>query len=255
MNSFKNDLGIFVTCFDEVEAIRYALASCRKFYPTNPIYLTTESDKDFSFLSELGNIQINKGEDTMGGVLGIRHDNDDFRLPDQQAKIKKATFALIERLELAIPFLDSEYIILHCPDTLIRGKLNIPSGTGLLGSTVNKYFSGDTNNIIVKNGGIPISNFGAVPAIFSTNDFLKAKDKLLNTPNLIDELCYSFYAVFSHDIIMPILFALIGKLEEFNPDITECGRNPLWEHSHHPLVHQFRRFYPQRTAKYSVNQQ
>jgi hypothetical protein len=137
---------------------------------------------------------------------------------------------------------------------LIRGVLNIPENTGLLGSTVNKYFSSETNKILVANGGIPINFFGAVPAIFNTADFIKAKKILYDAPNLLSDLCYSFYAIFSHDILMPILFSLIGKSETYNPDITECNRNPYWEHSHHPLVHQFRVFYPTRTSKYSINQ-
>ena len=34
--------------------------------------------------------------------------------------------------------------------------------------------------------------------------------------------------------------------EKFNPDITECFRNPNWENSKHPLLHQFRKYYPSK---------
>ena len=254
MQTLKNELGIFVTCYDEVDAVTYALQTCRIYYPDAPIFLVTESNEDYSPLYSLGNIFIMHQEDTMSAVLGIRHDNNDFRLPEYQSVIKKAAQALLTRLEMAIPFLNSENIILHCPDTLIRGKLNIPIGTGLLGSTVNKYFCQETNNVLVRYGGIPITSFGAVPAIFNTSDFIKANQIFKNFPHIMDELCYSFYAIFSHDILMPILFSLIGKAETFNPDITECNRNPNWVMSNHPLVHQFRLYYPKRTAKYKINE-
>lgn len=248
----KGKLGIFMTCYDEVDAIKFALNSLRQFYPNSRIYITHESNADFSFAEQL-NVKINQGKDSMGPVLGLKEN--DYRSDAQQKAIKTALLTLIERIMDSIPFLNSEYIILHCPDTLIRGTLSIPDGTGLLGSTVNKYFSGDTNNVLVKYGGIPISYFGAVPAIFNVDDFLKAHQIILENKNIIDELCQSWYAVFSHDILIPILFSLIGKSETFNPDIIECERNPDWQITKHPLVHQFRKYYPPRTSKYKINEQ
>jgi hypothetical protein len=250
---YKNKLGIFVTCYDETMAIEQALLSLKSIYPDIPTYLTYESDKDFSFLyQKISNIIINKGEDSMGPVLGLSESN--YQSEEQQKSIKNASLTLINRLIDSINHLNSEYILLHCPDTFIRGELNIPENSGLLGSQVNRYFPDSTNKILIQYGGIPIHFFGAVPAIFSTNDFLKAKDILLSDDKIIDDLCKSFYAIFSHDILMPILFSLIGKSEEFNPDIVECGRNPNWRNTNHPLLHQFRFFYPQRTSKYKINE-
>lgn len=241
-----------MTFYDETKAIKYAISSLRRFYPDSPIYVTYESDEDFSFLKKDQYTIFNKGDDTMGPVLGINDEN--FLTEKNQKNIKIATLAVIERLTKAIEYFDSEYILQHCPDSLIRGKLTIPENTGLLGSRVNQYFSGATNEVLVKYGGIPITAFGAVPAIFNTDDFLKAKDVFLKNENLLDELCKSWYPIFSHDILLPILFSLIGKSETFNPEITECERNPYWQTSNHPLIHQFRLYYPPRTSKYKVNE-
>ena len=253
MGSHKHKLGIYVFCYNEVAAVKYALTSFRSFYPEAPIYLAIESSTDFSELESLGNISINYVEDSLTAILPIRPD-ERFRTPENQRAIKFGITAFFDRLAKAIPFFDSEYILLHCPDTLIRGKLNIPDGVGLLGTTVNKYFCGETNDLLVQQGGIRINSFGAVPAIFRTDDYLKAVEIFQRDPTFIDKLCNSFYAVCSYDILLPILFSLIGKSETFNPDTVECGRNPNWETSHHPLVHQFRRYYPVRTAKHHVEQ-
>jgi hypothetical protein len=248
----KNKLGIFMTYYDETEAIKYAISSLRKFYPDSPVYVVYESDEDFSFLEKDTNISYNKVEDTMSSVLGINDQN--FRAEKNQKNIKIASLAIIERITKAIKYFDSEYILQHCPDSLIRGKLTIPENTGLLGSRVNQYFSDDVNNVLLKYGGIPITAFGAVPAIYNSDDFLKAKDIFLKNENLLNELCNAWYPIFSHDILLPILFSLIGKSETLNPEITECERNPNWFNSNHPLIHQFRFYYPPRTSKYKVNE-
>ena len=42
---------------------------------------------------------------------------------------------------------------------------------------------------------------------------------------------------------LPLIFALVGEEETFNPDIVECNRNPNWRNTTQPLVHQFKEFY------------
>lgn len=248
----KNKLGIFMTYYDETQAIKYAISSLRKFYPDSPVYVVYESDEDFSFLEKDKNTSYHKVDDTMSSVLSITDQN--FKIEKNQKNIKIATLAVIERITKAIEYFDSKYILQHCPDTLIRGTLTIPENTGLLGSLVNNYFSDGVNEILLKYGGISISAFGAVPAIYNSDDFLKAKDIFLKNENLLDELCNAWYPIFSHDILLPILFSLIGKPETFNPDVTHCGLNPNWPNSNHPLIHQFRVYYPHRTSKYKVNE-
>jgi hypothetical protein len=252
MKNKKNKLGVFMTFFDETNAIKYAISSLRRFYQDSPIYVVYESDEDFSFLKKDINTVYYKVDDTMSSVLGINDQN--FRTEKNQKNIKIATLAVIERVTKAIQYLESEYILQHCPDSLVRGELTIPENTGLLGSRVNQYFSDDVNKVLIKYGGIPINAFGAVPAIYNSVDFLRAKDIFLNNKNLLDELCNAWYPIFSHDILLPILFSLLGKSETFNPEITECERNPNWNNSNHPLIHQFRFYYPSRTSKYKVNE-
>lgn len=244
----KNKLGIFVTCFDEVDAITYALNSVNKIYSKIPIYLNCEGTVDFSHLEKELNISINYVEDTLSNVLNITEYN--FKEQQNQQFIKKATIATIDRIDKSIEFLNSEYILLHCSDTLIRGPITIPKNSHLLGSRVNKYFFPKVNDILIRNGGIKVTAFGAVPAIFKVQEYLIARDKFIP---LVDEFCSNFYAMFSHDVLMSVLFSLIGYEEEYNSEIVECTRNSNWKNTQHPLVHQFREFYPVRKGKYGVN--
>lgn len=243
-----NKLGVYTLCYDEVQAIHFAYNSLRDFYPDSPIYLNSESNLDFNFLKTyFKKIHIENVEDTQSGIFKFKPG--DHVLNENRIKNKNAVINLISRLKKAFEFLQSDYVIMHCPDTLVRNKLTIPEGSVLLGSNVNNYFFEDVNNVISNYGGSPISNFGAVPAIFKVEKFLECL-KIFESSNILDELCDVFYAVYSHDIIIPIIFALGGEIEQYNPDITECTRNPDWLRSKHPILHQFRSFYPKRKLKY-----
>jgi hypothetical protein len=60
------DIGIMMSCFDEVEAVSFAIQELRRFYPKNKIFIFNESKKDYSFLLEkYKNIKIKNDEDTM----------------------------------------------------------------------------------------------------------------------------------------------------------------------------------------------
>jgi len=243
-----NKLGFMVTCYDEVNAIDIAMTSLRHYYPEEGITIFCEGHSDsFEYIRDKHKAKVLQSSDTQSSLLKLSDDNytsEDF------AKVKTAMSVLLSRISLACTWNNCEYLLLHCPDTLIRGKINIPEGAGLLGSRVNPYFIPRINNVLLKYGGVQVSDFGAVPAIFNVSDFRKADQIVKNNPTILKELaeasCYSF----SHDIFMAILFSLIGKREEYNPQIVECGRNPNWIDTDCPIVHQFRTFYPKRKTKY-----
>lgn len=241
-------LGFMVTCYDEVNAIDIALTSLRHYYPKEGITIFCEGDaKDFEHIRDKHKAKVLQSSDTQSPLLKLSDNNytqEDFK------KVKTAMSVLLSRISLACSLNDCEYLLLHCPDTLIRGEINIPDGAGLLGSRVNSYFINKINDVLLKYGGVSVSEFGAVPAIFNVTDFRKAHEIIKNNETILKELaeasCYSF----SHDIFIAILFSLIGKREEYNPQIVECDRNPHWIGTDCPIVHQFRTFYPKRKTKY-----
>lgn len=248
MRKLESKLGFMVTCYDEVNAIDIAMTSLRHYYPDAPITLFCEKDYNtFSEVCRKHSIKQGVSEDTQSPLLRLTEENyteEDFK------KVEKAICEFLFRVDYSSYTTPVEYLCLHCPDTLIRGEIEIPEGSGLLGSRVNQYFPAKLNEVLLKNGGIKVGDFGAVPAILNVSDFQQAYKKILSKPTTIKELAEASCYAFSHDIMMSILFSLIGKREEYNPQIVECGRNPYWMETDCPIIHQFRTFYPKRKTKY-----
>ena len=242
-------LAFMVTCYDEVSAIDIAMTSLRHHYPDAPIFLFCEKDENtFAKVCKKQFIKQGTSEDTQSQLLKLSEQNYSAQ---HISKVEHAIITFLNRVAYSCDESGAEYMCLHCPDTLIRGEIDIPDGAGLLGSCVNPYFNLATNEVLTRNGGISVHSFGAVPAIFNIKDFYEAYHIITyEKPNLIRELAESWVYSFSHDILMSILFSLVGKREEYNPQIVECGRNPNWINTDCPIVHQFRTFYPRRKTKY-----
>jgi hypothetical protein len=242
-------LAFMITCYDEVSAIDIAITSLRHYYSNSPVFLFCEKDsEEFKDVCIKHNIFQGESEDTQSPLLRLNEAN---YSQEDVPKVKRAIEVFLNRVyESCLNSKNCEYMLLHCPDTLIRGIINIPDGTGLFGSCINHYFSSSTNQILAEYGGVHIDYFGAVPAIFNIEDFYKSYKIIQNNPELIQKLAQSWIWSFSHDIIMPILFSLIGKKEEFNSQAEHCSLNPNWMDSGCPIVHQFRTFYPKRKTKY-----
>jgi hypothetical protein len=232
-------LGFFFTCFNEKQATEESLKSLRIHYKNNPIYLTSEGF-DFKYLRNMfDNIIINQSNDTMSNTFKITDTN--FKENIHQENIKICIMATLDRLKEAIKFCNSEYLLMMEPDTLIRGPLHIPDNVVLLGSRVNIGLPQEVRTILSNIEGAKIINqWGATPGLFRTDRLLVGIDKLLSIPNLLNDLCNSFYAMYAHDVLIPIIFAIVGDEETFNPDIIECKRNTNWSNTTNPLVHQWK---------------
>jgi hypothetical protein len=238
------NLGVLVTCYDEVRAVKFSLEKFRTIYPITKIYLTTESkDANYSELSKLDNISINHVEDTMYFIPKITRLN--FLESHFQEKILTSTYAFLNRVKNAIEYCQSDYLLLMDPDTLVRGPLSIPDHAKLLGSRVNYGLPTELRTILVQTpGAIDINCWGATPAIIHCETFLKSYNYVIERdPTFLPRIAKTFYAIFAHDVILPILFALQGEEEVYNPEIVECNRNRYWMHTNCPLVHQFKYLY------------
>ena len=142
-------------------------------------------------------------------------------------------------------------MLLIDPDVLIRGELNIPKNKLLLGSLANKNVPQSVRTILSNiDGAIVINEWGATPGLFHSKTFLKAYIKFCSIPNLLDNLVKNWYAMYAHDIIIPILFALIGEKEHYNDDFTECNTDPNWKTNNKKLVHHFKQYYPNARVKF-----
>tara|TARA_R110000868_G_scaffold409778_1_gene696007 strand:- start:2257 stop:2976 length:720 start_codon:yes stop_codon:yes gene_type:complete len=236
-------LGIFYSCYNEVNAVDYSINKLKEIYPDNPVYVVSDGGEDFSYLeSKYSNIKTVMGVDTMGSTFKITDQN--FREDNHQENIKKCALAVLNRLKSAIGYCKTDYILMMDPDALVIGELNIPDNVKLLGSRINIGLPNEYKDILTSvDGAKVINSWGATPAIFEVKSFLKAYNFIINNGEILDRLCQSFYAIYAHDVLLPTIYALIGLEEEFNPDIVECNRNPKWVKTNKPLVHQFKKYY------------
>ena len=236
-------LGFFFSCYKENRAVENSLSELRKHYPDNPIYLVSDGGSDFNYLKDsYDNLFVSLEEDTMSSTFNITDQN--WREEVHQNAIRHATYAVLNRLERAIEYCQTDYILMMDPDALVRGQLNIPEGVKLLGSRVNTGLPVELQVVLSRIPGAKVINcWGATPALFETKTFMDSWTRLKSSPNVMDAFVDSFYAIYAHDVLLPLVFALVGEEETFNPDIVECNRNPNWRNTTQPLVHQFKEFY------------
>ena len=236
-------LGFFFSCYKENRAVENSLSELRKHYPDNPIYLVSDGGSDFNYLKDsYNNLFVSLEEDTMSSTFNITDQN--WREEVHQNAIRQATYAVLNRLERAIEYCQTDYILMMDPDALVRGKLNIPEGVKLLGSRVNTGLPVELQVALSRIPGAKVINcWGATPALFETKTFMDSWSRLKSGPEVMDAFIDSFYAIYAHDVLLPLIFALVGEEETFNPDIVECNRNPNWRNTTQPLVHQFKEFY------------
>lgn len=165
---------------------------------------------------------------------------------EEKEGVINSIYTFLRRIKDSIDYCSSEYILIMESDVLVRGELTIPRDSVLLGSKINPsiYREAEVNKIINKYGGVNVHGYGCTPVIFKSDIFIEAYEFIKKNPKFIEELCDITYQIAMYDILLPIVFSLLGHTEEFNPDITECLRNVNWMNTKHPLVHQFRKFYP-----------
>jgi len=237
-----DSLGIFFSCFREEKAVNFSIEKLREIYDA-PIFLVSDGGLDFSYLEKkYENIQTQIEEDTMSDTFKVTDKN--FREEVHQMSIKKCSLAVLDRLSRAIDFCQTDYMLMMDPDTYVRGRLNIPDGVQLLGSRINHGFPDELKKVLREiDGAVVIDTWGATPAIFETESFNKAYSFLKSHMEILDKFCQSFYAIYAHDVLLPLMFALIGYEETYNPDIIECKRFTGWQQSLNPLVHQFKENY------------
>jgi hypothetical protein len=245
----KNRIGVFYTCFTEKKAVKYSLEKLFEIYPDIPVYLVSDGGSNYDFLNKDfpdKNIKVNLEEDTRG-VIAVIDRSKNYYNKSNKKKMIYSVETFLRRLNDAIEYCDCEYLLVMEPDVLVRGKININDKNKFLGSRVNKGI----NKKLIRymrsyKGAVSINNWGATPALFKTSYFKKILELIKTDQELIERIYLLEHRFPYYDMMFAILFGFIGIREEFNPDITECFRNPNWENSSHPLLHQFRKYYPSK---------
>lgn len=240
------DFGVFYTCYTEFESVKYSLDLLYKIYPEIPVYLVSDGGSDYKELeSSYPNLKTNLENDSRGFVAKINDNN--FRSDGVQAYMKSSIYTFLERINRAIDYCQKPYLLIMEPDVLVRGKLHIEEGAHLLGSRVNLYhWASDRINNILKEipGSLDVTHYGATPAIFSIVSFKKVMKYFVDNPDFIDRFCKIDPNFANYDILLTVLFSAMGYQEFLNPELVECLRDKNWEKTSHPLLHQYRVFYP-----------
>jgi len=250
------DFGVFYTCYTEKKAVEYSLDVLYDLYPDVPVYLVSDGGCDYSDLEEkyskMGfNIKALLEKDSRGLIPSFAH-RDDYHSEEIQKEVLDSVIIFIDRIKRAIDYTGKKFLLIMEPDVLVRGKISNPSGHKLLGSRINVGMS-DQIREIVRNypGSIDVNNWGVTPAIFECDSFNKIYEIINSDNELVKNLCNSDRRFANYDFMLAVLFAIVGIPESINSEIIECFRDPNWESSWHPLVHQYRAKYPLSTEGYT----
>ena len=157
----------------------------------------------------------------------------------------------MRRQKRAADWCNKPFMLMMETDVLVRGKLNIPPNTTLLGSRINSGLNKELRDVVDSvPGSTPVNTWGW-PLIYSTEAFNDVWDFIVNNDDVFRALVKADYRFgCAGDVTTPVCFALRGYAEVPNPDLTECIRNPHWKTSAHPLLHQFREKYPESGSGY-----
>jgi hypothetical protein len=237
----ENRLGVFFTCYTEEEAVKYSIDKLKEVYPNIPVYLVSDGGSNFSSIKEkYKDIETKLEKDSRGILMNLKN------IPEEKEEVMDSIFTFLRRINESIDFCKSKFLLIMESDILVRGNLNIPEDSILLGSKINPWIhkEDEVNVILSKYGGSSVHGYGCTPVIFRSDIFQEIYQTIVKNPSIISDLCDVTYQVAMYDVLIPIVFALKGHSEEFNPDIMECLRTPNWESLPNPLVHQFRKYYP-----------
>lgn len=240
------DFGVFYTCYTEYESVKHSLKLLYDIYPTIPVYLVSDGGSDYKELeNQWSSLKTNLEHDSRGFVPKINDSN--FTREDIQDYMKKSIFTFLERIQKAIYYCNKPYILIMEPDVLVRGKLHIQDDVHLLGSRINTYhWAYERINAVLKDipGSLEVTHYGATPAIFSVESYIKVYKFFIENENYIDRFCRIDPNFANYDITLAVLFSALGYPEIYNTELVECLREKNWQNTTHPLLHQFRVHYP-----------
>ena len=247
--------GIFYTCYKEVEAVDYSIKILKDHYQDCPVFLVSDGGSDYSFLEKkYFNVKTEISYDSRGISQNLTPEK--WSNKDIRHKILDSVNEFFRRNIKAIEYCKTPSILIMEPDVLVRGKLKtFPiNGVALLGSKVNHATHDGFNEMrrIIKSipGSIDTTHYGATPAFYNTDAMIKVSNFVFNNQDIIKKFVDADSSFVCYDVFLNILFAACGYEETVNPDMLECIRHPNWRETTHPLLHQFRAYYPKKDSGY-----
>jgi hypothetical protein len=151
----------------------------------------------------------------------------------------------VNRLEKAAQVSNASEILCLEPDSLIRGRVKLSSGTDLECLTVNKYSKELLDQVnLISNSKIPIEGWGFCVGLVSRACLLGIASFVNENQLLIADLIKVDEKLVNIDHGLPIFAHLAGFSVSKSGAITEVGRNRFWRLNRKPIVHQYKKYYP-----------
>lgn len=244
----SNSLGVFYTCYKEKTAVEESLREFRKHYPTAPVYLISDGGLDFSYLESELNIKTTVKPEGMGYSKNMRaviaSGNIDY---DQ---LMKESYEFLNRIYEACHYCKSSHLLLMEPDVWVRGPLTLSDLEDLKGPVPNRIPDGVLALISANEGDRTVKYFGASAGILKVSSFCEVYHQIRYNPLVLRTLLHADPSIVNYDYLLTVLFAYYGFNYKCNQELTECIRNPEWETSGHPLLHQHRKYYGSNEGKH-----
>lgn len=233
MDKTKKKVGFFFSCYKEDDAVRFCLSNIREYYPDSPVYIASDGGSDFLDICD-ENSKFILYDDILGYV-----NNPETKDPEMLFVCCKE---FLKRLEDALKYCETEYLVYYEPDILLRGNIFIDEEKDLCGSFANIIHTNVMELIRKYNPKNTNSNFGACGgSIIKTSSL---SEILKNTSDdLLREIIYTDKRISNCDYLLTVLFCIFGYIYSENLDFVEAKRNHDWENSKHSIVHQYHKNY------------
>jgi len=248
-NANGDELGVFFICFKERIAIENFFEVFRGIYPTAPVYLSSDGGHDYKYLEEkYDNIMCVLDEEKTVGVTA--HIEKMIKSGDYDiVNLFMASIEYLKRVKLAFDYCKTDYMLLAEPDVLVRGKMTMPT-VDCVGPKPNPM-PRHIQQYIIDNGGINNVAWGASAGIIKRESFMKIYNNIINNQHKMLQYLYMDPRMACYDYLFCFLLSIHGLRYDPNPELTECGRNPDWKLSRHPLLHQYMEKYSKDGDNYN----
>jgi hypothetical protein len=229
----EENVGFFLSCYKEKEAVKFCFDNIRHYYKKNPIFISSDGGYEFGEICD-NNSKFYLFDDVLGYV-----NNPESKDPE---KLILCCREFLNRLKIAADYCNKDYIVYYEPDILLRGLISIDSELDINGSFANTIHQEVLSLILKYNPKNSNFNFGAcggsVIKVSSLMEVLKKTDD-----DLLREIICTDKRVSNCDYLLTVLFSIFNYRYLENTDFIEAKRNQDWENTQHSIVHQYHNNY------------
>lgn len=243
-------------CFNQEKATEKALDSFKLHNPDSPYFLASDGGNDFSFLkNKYDNIFYKYYEKNLGYGKSKAWENIETtneRIEEEVKVIKE----WLNRVYESMVTMKTDYVIKMEDDVLIRGKIKIPYGGnfGMCGLKTGNIYPKTILEKFKEITGKTLTPFWGAGGgvIYNANIFLSNFDNFKYfVENYYPVIKKIKKDVFACDSFIMMLYSSVGAEYKFNPDLIETNYYN-WEKSHHPIVHNFKKYYTKPKESYII---